>query len=503
MKITFVNFGRENLGIEYISSFLKSSGFKTRLANDPGLFTTEDNVLHSPLFAKFFERKKIIIEEIVASSPDVVAFSVYTSTYNWACEIASAIKKSIDVKVVFGGIHPTILPLQSIKNEFVDFVIRGEGEMPFLELLKALCGNKQFEKVSSLVYKKGQEPVVNELGALIENLDDLPFPDKELFENDARIKDSYMIMASRGCRYGCSYCCESFLNQLYKNKHFRRRSVGSVMNELKIMKEKYKFTEVMFFDSILFTDKEWLKNLLLRFKKEIGVPFRCEGHVNFFDYEVGKILKEGGCYCIDFGIQTFNQKIRKEILKRPEDNLQIHKALDICESLKLRYDVDIIFGIPKIQEEDYTSAIELLNRHRYLNRIKCYNLVYYPGLSLLGEAKRLGALNDKDIADIENGKVNDFFHQDCIKNAQHKRWKEDFQKLFKIYPLLPPPVCAFIIKHKMYRLFHLLPNILVIFIQFINGIIKKDYRFNIYLRNYLYHFKNRFLRERTNRTLKV
>lgn len=493
MKITFVNFGRENLGIEYLSSILKGAGFKTALVNDAGLFSKEDNVFYIPFLEKLFERKKRVIEEIVKSMPNIVAFSAYTPTYGWACDIAQEIKKRLNAKVVFGGVHPTLLPEQSIKHHFVDFVIRGEGELPFLELIIALNDNSPLENVGNLFYKKRGTIVENKLCPPIEDLDILPLPDKELFEKDVRFKDDYMIMASRGCFYNCSYCCESFFNKLYKGKYFRRRSVDSVMKELKIMKEKYDFKEVMFFDSILFTDRKWLKGLLFRYKKEIGVPFRCTGHVNSLNYEVAKLLKDGGCYCIDFGIQTFNQRIRREVLNRHEDNLQIRKALNVCDSLKLRYDLDLMFGVPGVIEEDYVLTIEFLKKNKYLNRIKCYNLAYYPRLTILEKAKQFGILNDEDIEDIKNGKINDWFHLDFIKDTKHKKWKNDFQKLYKIYPIIPVLARTLIQRYNLYRLFHLIPGFLVVFIQLINGIFKKDHRFKVYIRNYFYQFKKRLL----------
>ncbi|MFH1776117.1 MAG: radical SAM protein [Candidatus Omnitrophota bacterium] len=496
MKITFINFGRENLGIEYLSAILKNAGFETALLNDPGLFTKEDNVFCSRLLEKIFSRKKRIIEEIVQTKPDLAAFSVYTSNYIWACEVAREIKKRLDTKIVFGGVHPTLVPQEVIKQETVDFVIRGEGEAAFLVLVRALKDNARLENVPSLFYKKNGRIIENKLSPPLENLDALPLPDKELFARDVCFRDDYMITTSRGCFYNCSYCCESFYNKLYKNQYFRRRSVDSVMKELTVMKEKYNFQEVMFFDSILFTDKKWLKGLVKRFRREIDVPFRCTGHVRFLDEEIARLLKDGGCYCIDFGIQTFSERVRREILNRHETNFHIQEALDICDRFKLKYDLDLMFGLPEVQEEDYLLAVKFLQRNKYLSRIKCYNLVYYPKLLILDKAKELGLLSPDDAADIENGRINDWFRQDIIKDPKHKLWKDNFQRLYKLYPLIPHFARRFIIKYKLYRQFRLIPGFLIVFMQLVNGILKGDYRFSIYIRNYFYHFKKRLFENR-------
>ena len=122
-------------------------------------------------------------------------------------------------------------------------------------------------------------------------------------------------------------------------------------------------------------------------------------------------------------------------------------------------------------------------------------MAYYPKLEITNKAKQLGILTDEDIARIEDGNVGDWFHLDSIKDPTHKRWKENFQKLYKIYPVILPGVRAFIVKHKLYRFFYLIPNFLIIFIQVCVGIYKRDYRYKIYIKQYLYLIKESFLRK--------
>lgn len=109
MRITFVHIGREHLGIEYLSSMLKQAGHQTFLAYDYGLFSNEDNVLNISFLEKIFSMKKKVINKINETQPDLVAFTAYTSTYPWACEMAKQIKKENRIKIVFGGIHAACL----------------------------------------------------------------------------------------------------------------------------------------------------------------------------------------------------------------------------------------------------------------------------------------------------------------------------------------------------------------------------------------------------------
>lgn len=266
----------------------------------------------------------------------------------------------------------------------------------------------------------------------------------------------------------------------------------SVIDELCFMKERYNFREVMFFDSILFTDKKWLKEMLSLYRRKVGVPFRCTGHVDLLDCETAGLLKDAGCYTIDFGVQSFNQGFRKEALNRREDNAQIRKAFDVCDGMRLRYDVDLMFGLPESSVEDYRLPLSFMQDNKYLNRLKCYNLSFYPRLSITQNARERGLLNDKNIEDIEEGRIGDWFHVDSIKEPAQKRQKEAFQKLYKLYPAMPGFLRRFVAKRDLHRAFRFIPYGLVIFVQFLIGLFKRDYRFRIYINNYLHHTRMRF-----------
>jgi len=493
MKVTFVHVGREHLGIEYLSSVLKDNGFDVGLAYDPGLFSREDNVFYSSFFAGLFSRRSELIGKIVKDKPDVIAFSAYTTNYRLILGLAKEIKEKSDIPVVFGGAHPTLVPDEVIGHDFVDFLIRGEAEYSFLDLLISLRDRSSLGGIGNLWYKRNGQVIKNDLRPPVKDLDSLPFPDKDLFRSEIRYRDDYMIMASRGCPCNCSYCSESYLNKIYCGKYFRRRNIDSVIGELKAMKDRYGFKRVMFFDGIFFTDGEWVESLLYEYKKEIGVPFRCTGHVSFVNDKIIKLMKDAGCYCIDFGVQTFNENIRRDILNRHETDDQIEKAFDVCDKVRLRYDVDLIFGLPSVSDDDYLLPVKFMDSHRYFNRLKCYYLSYFPKLQITERARRSGLLDDTDIEEIERGNIGDWFHLDSIKDMRHKRWKEDFEKFYKVYPIIPSSLRKFIVRHKFHRFFHLIPRVLIVLIQLLIGLCKKDYRFVIYINNYLYHAKKRLL----------
>ena len=481
MKIIFVHIGREHLGIEYLSACLKAAGHEVDLAYDPGLFGPEDNVFCVPFLERIFAQKEAIINQIRSHPPDLVAFSVYTSTYAWCLSIAGALKKHIAVKTVFGGIHATLTPDTIIREPAVDFVIMGEGERPLCQLAQALTGQQKTFSIPGLWYKDQNEIKHNPV-ARPQKIDQLPWPDKALFEDYINFQDDYIIMTARGCVYHCSYCCETYLNDLYANRFYRRRTPASVIKELKVMRARYAFKRVMFNDALFFLEKDWLRAFLELYRLEIKLPFRCFGKFSAMDHETARLLKLSGCYCIEFGMQTLNENLKKNVLDRQETNQEALKSLTICDHYHLRYDLDHILGLPGESIEDHIQGARFYKQRIGLNRIKCHNLTYFPKMKINQSAFKAKILNQDDLKNISEGFISDFFHHDCIKDQDLHKAASNFRKLYKILPILPSELLEKIIKHHQWLAY--IPTPLVILAQIITALKGRDHRFMIYLKYY-------------------
>lgn len=485
MRVAFAHLGREHLGVEYLSAELKKAGHQVMLALDPGLFGINDNVFYIPVLERLFDRKKKVVDEVLKYEPHLVGLPLYTNTYQWALDVARQLKGRTEAKVVMGGIHATLVPEKVIKEPCVDFVIVGEGEAALVELLECMDKGRGFELVRNLWFKRNGRIWRNSIRPPIADIDSLPLPDKTIFEKDINFSDDYLLMASRGCIFSCSYCCESFLNNLYRHRFYRKRSVDSVMVELHEMKSRYNYKEVMFNDSILLIDRKWLRALLERYRAEIGLPFRCFGQVNYLDQELGELLKWGGCYAIEFGVQTLNESLKREVLRRFEGNDNCDRAFSACDKLGLHYDVDHMFGLPGETVQDHVFAARFYSRFKYLNRIKCHNLTYFPQLEIVDIAKNYGVVGQDDVENMEEGRVNDFFHGHTLaKPTAEARSARDFQALFKILPILPGSFVDLILRRKLYRFFGKLPAPLIVFVQIIVALKGRDYRYILYLKYY-------------------
>lgn len=456
-KITFVYKGRyfvrDTETISYLSAIAKSCGYTTSLAYDQDLFGISDNILYQPLLNRVFNSRNYVIKRIVMDKPKYVVFLKNFNNSDWIknlCQILRRIESNIKI-VVISPINDGVCFTEC------DYYFVGEPEQVF----RGFLTGKELKGVA--------------------NMDTLPLPDKDLFAEYIDFSLSYMVYTSKGCVGSCSYCEETIYKNEYGVEYYRRRKVENVIAELKLAKEKYSCREVIFKDSVFTVDKNWLKKFLEIYRREINIPYKCFGKADVFDEEIAQLLKSSGCYCVEFGIQTLNEKIRYKILCRKETLAQIKKALEICEKYQLRYDIDHMFGLPEETVEDHKKALEFYSSLKYLNRIKCHNLVVYP------QAKIREFIASTDVKDFFAGVAGE---------GKMKQVNKNFEKIFKVLPLLPGGIVSFLLKRNNWRLFSFVPTALIILAQLIIGIKNRDLRFKVYIYEYprkiLYHLKIKF-----------
>lgn len=397
MKITFVSFGYQNIGVQYLSSYLKSKGVKTSLVFDPGLFNTYH--LSAKSASKVFNAANKKIKEIIQHKPDAIGFSVMSDNWAWASAMAKELKKRLpETPIIMGGIHPTSLPEKVINNDFVDFVCVGEGEEALFELLTALKENKETTNIPNIYTIQNNKLFANPPRNFNEDLDSLPLPDTDLYFNEYKgfMRPIYMTMSSRGCPYRCTYCYNSHLMETYKNKgkYLRQLSPKRFIAELKYAKEKYKPKRLAIVDDVFTLNIEWMKEFFALYKKEINLPFGCLVHPLMVNEEKIKLLKDGGCTVVGMGIQTVNETVKKNIVDRPETNAQVAKRIALFKKYGILTFVDFIFGIPTETKTDALNAARFVADTRP-DAVSSLWLRYYPKARIIDLAKEHNVLNDK------------------------------------------------------------------------------------------------------------
>lgn len=441
MKVTFLGIGVEQLGISQLSATLKAHGHKTNLAFSAQLFNDRFN-LQMPGIAKYFDDTADAIRTIRETQPDVVAFGALTSTYQWGLEVAAAAKAmNPDVKVVFGGVHVSAVPHLVLNYPQIDYAVVGEGDVAFPAILKSIESNDYQTPIINTQYKgKNGSIIRGKQGAFIQDLDSLPFADKTIWEDYVRIGDFYLIMATRGCPYRCSFCFNNFFANLPDEdggKYVRLRSVDHVIAELKYAKRRYNLKTIDFQDDVFGTQKKWLREFSEKYKKEINIPYQILTHPKFMDEEKGKLLRESGCEFIQLGIQSMDEDFKKDSLLRYEKTEDIDRALSVMNKNNLKVRIDHMFGLPN---EPISAQVNALNLYKKYDvaRINTFWTCYLPGTQMMNEAIVDGQLTQKQVDDINEGR--DFFfyrNTDNVKDKDLQQLYRSYEFIFRIIPMLP------------------------------------------------------------------
>jgi anaerobic magnesium-protoporphyrin IX monomethyl ester cyclase len=485
MKILFVHLGRENIGIEYLSSVLKASGHETHLAMDTGLFGRNDNIFNIPRLERLFSLSRSVTDKFQRIAPDIVCFSAYTSTLQWCFGMAETFKRIRDVPIVIGGVHITLAPESALFGKAIDYGIRGEAESVISAFADCIAAGRSPDHLAGLIYRKNGTTATNPPAPLVRELDAIPFPDKQLVEHAVSIKDDYMTVASRGCPNACSYCCEHAFRGSYPDEGYHRvRSVDNLMEELCVMKTRYRFSEVFFSSPIFPGDKVWVEKFSKRYRKEIGVPFWCFAHVNNIDRDYARLMKEAGCRMLEFGVQTVNETLRRETLGRLETNERITRAFRDCDAEGQWYDIGHIINLPGETESDYGDAVRFYRGFKKIHRIKVFNLTLFPGTVLLEKAFRDGLIDEATHESIQRGKTGDYFHFAGVKSAL-PAWKvKAYGHLIRLLPILPRKWTSLLARPGSLRLTALIPTMAVRLLELAYLIRIRDLRLAVFWKVY-------------------
>jgi len=472
LKTIFVQSETESLAVEWLSSVLKSHGHKTALAFDPRLF--DGAVLHNDYLKKKFDITEQLVKEIKYSRPNLVAFSVMTGNYQWALTMAKSVKRELEVPIIFGGVHPTLVPEIVIKNDCVDLICVGEGEHALVELAESLDRKKPNYKIRNLWFKHNGKIIRNDLRPPIQDLDTIPFPDKDLFYRQQRtLERKYVTMATRGCPFTCTFCCNYYLRKPYigKGRFVRRRNVQNFIDELVWMKSKYKARYVDFADDVFTFNVKWMEEFSKRYKAEIDLPFSCITHPNMASRKIIKLLKEAGCYWLMIGVQSVSEHTRRNILNRRETNEQIQRVARECHKIGLHFSCDHIFNIPSESEREQIEALHFYNEIRP-SIINTYWLKYYPQTEILETARKIGILDDHTIEKIAEGKMSTSHTVGIGAKDTFNLEKRYYNFAFwmNILPFLPKSLMSKIIEKKWFLTWFKSPIWLNTIIKFVRRI---------------------------------
>ncbi len=331
--------------------------------------------------------------------PDVVGITCMTPMVV-ETHLAAKIVKSCQPSpmVVVGGIHPSILPEDVIKDKNIDVVVRGEGEITFHELLEALPDN-DLEHIQGLTYQNNDSIVHTPDRPLLDNLDILPLPARHLVNYNGyhQIPDAVFaeplreILTSRGCPFQCIFCSARFISG-YK---YRYHSPERVLEEVDLLVNKYNARQIAVLDDNFVVDIQRtidICNGLLKRGYHKKLVWTTAARADQVDYDLMKLMKEAGFKLLSFGVETGSERLLQMICKG-ENKDHISSAVQNAHRAGLKVRGTLILGLPTETRQESLATIQWAKDLR-LDFAKFSLATPYPGTPLYDIAIKQGMRTD-------------------------------------------------------------------------------------------------------------
>jgi len=351
-----------HLGIAYVAAVLQQHGHQAMVYNADYLDTAE-YLNQKQLFDNYQSYKAImnnpadplweveIRGKIAEFNPDFIGIAMMTANYK-AAKIIAGIARSINknVKVVVGGAHPTLDPADTIAEKEFDYVIRGEGEFAFLELVE----NKNLESIKGLSYKKNGRAVHNEDRPFLQDLDILPYPNRDSFLNDTKFLDVGHLVTGRGCPFRCAYCGSPAL----WHGTVRLRSVENVMGELELLKKKYRTSNIHFADDTFTLKKARAKEICQQIiDRSLDIRWLCDTRADCLDKELIELMKKAGCIRLKIGVESGSNRVLKA-MRKGETKEKIRRSVQWIKEVGVPFTAYFMTGFPEETNEDLKETID-------------------------------------------------------------------------------------------------------------------------------------------------
>jgi len=387
--------GISPLGPLYLATALKKHGFIPKI---------------------IYKREKEIgqIEpEIEAFKPDLIGMSVFTGYLNKQYVDLSRALKAKGYLIAWGNAHASLLPKEVLKENFIDFVVIGEGEETLVELAKNLGRPENYKNIASLGFKdENGEIIINprrNFGDMDEYLIDWSLINVEDYivpYFSDRYKRTLAVVTSRGCPFNCQFC----YNLVFNNRRWRAHTPEKLIANLKPVITKHKIEAIRFLDDNFFVNKE----RAFAIARGLGLPYFADSRVEYVDEVFVENLKATQCKEIMFGFESGSERILREVVRKGTGVNDIIKAVTLLNNSGIMASGSMVFGLPTETEDEYKESMRLIVKLLEINpnlAFTCGWFLPYPGTGLYEKAKELGFKPPEKLEDWD----------------QFDRWRNDYK----------------------------------------------------------------------------
>ncbi len=407
--------GDVHYGMASLSAVLKSKGHKMTLTH------------LRPGDGDIFVNKAVM--DVKRHSPDIIGYTLTELEEPYFIKLSKILKEKFDLPQVVGGAYPTIAPERMIQNPGVDMVFRGEAELTLPMLLERMERNQSTDDVPGTWVSKESTIKKNDLIAP-PDITTLPHNDLSIFDDEVvtggRLVEQVRMgyMCNRGCPYRCSYCLNFHIKKCYPkgSNYIRFQDVDRLMEDLAVKKDRYKFDLLCFYDDTFTLNKKWVTEFSKKYKKEVDMPFVCNARPETCTKEIVSMIADAGCEYISVGLESGNEWIRKNVLKRRTTNEQIITAFRNAKEVGIRPYTFNMVGLPYETENNIMDTINLNAKVKpFIVGVTAYfpfrgttlgDLCYREGWIIEEKRKKLRTFLQGSVMDypqLSNKKINWYF----------------------------------------------------------------------------------------------
>ncbi len=423
------------LGLTYVAGAAKKAGHECKILDMDAAEPKEGSLnftreyesynnyitaLNAPEHPTWQLLRRLIKEQ----NPDLIGITALTTKFGSAIQTARFCRQELPkVPILIGGAHASTMPDLCMQIPEVDYVLRGESDESFPQLLEALQGRRNFAEVGSLTWRKEGKIIHNPDLPFAQNLDELALPDRSALMNPEHYssEDMGVILTSRGCPFRCSYCFHMW------EKKVRYRSVDSVIAEIIEVHRQYGTTQFSIKDDSFTVKKSHVLKLCEAFRKlPFKMTFNCTTRVDLLDEELLKAMKEAGCAQVSVGIESGSPAVLKETDKDISLE-QVIKAAEMLNRHRLFWTGYFMIGLPRETEEDIRQTMKFLKKVKpFYGGLGVYNP--FPRTKLFNQGVELGLLDPSPpLEHFLNTNPKDLFFKDPHKrliNIDHERFAQ-------------------------------------------------------------------------------
>lgn len=390
MRILFIMYDNESpknhmpVGPCYVAGYLKAHGY------DDIVYYSQD-VYHYP--------EEHLTKYLSENHFDVAAIGFAAGYFQFRKirKICDAINASSDRPfIVLGGHGPTPEPSFFIEETGADAVVMGEGELPFLNLVRAIESGASLKGVGGVAFRDGGQIVINKREAPIRDLDTIPFPyyeplpmeyyvNTKIYSMRSTDRVIYMV-SSRGCNYHCNFC-------LRLEEGIRFRSPQNIVEEIRKYKNDYGISYIFFVDELFMFSKKRVFEVTEAFiKADLKIRYFCTGRLNIATPEILDMLKRSGCVYIDYGIEQFDNDALTAMDKKQTEE-EVVRAIENTQKAGIQICFNIIFGNVGDTKRSLRKSLDLLRKYNDYGQLRAIRPVTpYPGSPLYYHAIKKGLL---------------------------------------------------------------------------------------------------------------